>query len=609
MPYVLDDARRQIRELLESAAGSSNFEIKEAPPKVDADLSVPLFALAKERGVNPAQLAGELAAAVPLAGTLFSALSVTGGFLNFQLDATGFVRRLFEDFARTGDGYGGSDEGAGQTIVIDYSSPNIAKPFSVGHLRSTVIGQAIYNLFVFRGYQVVGDNHIGDWGTQFGKLLVAYDRWADPAAVAASPIRELLALYVRYHEEAEADPSLDEAARGWFQRLEEGDPEARRLWQSFRDLSWKDFERVYRLLGVEFDEVLGESFYNDRLEGVVEQAFASGVAEWGEIEARAAATEEAAGDGEDDGEDGGEDGGDAAAAGAEPATEPAMEKVALIRLDDYGIETPLLIQKSDGTSLYATRDLATLAYRQERWHPEQILYVVGGEQQLYFRQLFQAAERLGIDARCVHVWFGLIRLPGGKMSTRKGRVIFLEEVLDEAVTRARAVLEERELTDAEKDEIARVVGIGAVKYADLSQTRTRDVLFDWDKMLNLQGDSAPYLQYAAVRVRSIVRKADAATLAATPDPDLLTEPAERSLVHALAEFPQVVEAACATYFPHLVASYLVRLAREFSTFYSQVQVLQADLPLAATRLALCRKTAQVLVRGLALLGIEAPERM
>ena len=597
MQYALEEARQQIRDLVAAAkgatGGATSIDIKEAPPKVDADLSVPLFALAKERGENPNQLANGLAETLELEGTLFSAVSVTGGFLNFKLDPEAFVRRVFADFDRAGSEYGGSSAGEGRTIVIDYSSPNIAKPFSVGHLRSTVIGQAIYNLFTFRGYRVIGDNHIGDWGTQFGKLMYAFDQWADRAAVEADPIRELLALYVRYHEAAEQDPSLDDAARAWFQRLEAGDPVAVELWRSFKDLSWKDFERVYDLLGVKFDEVLGESFYNDQLDGIVEEVLESGLAEWGEIEARPSKKDDATKE--------------------EAATEgdqPAMDKVALIRLDEHGIETPLLIQKSDGTSLYATRDLATLRHRQKEWKPEQILYVVGGEQQLYFKQLFKAAELLGIESQCVHVWFGLIRLPGGKMSTRKGRVIFLEEVLDEAVTRARAVLDERDLSDAEKDEIARVVGIGAVKYADLSQTRTKDVLFDWDKMLNLQGDSAPYLQYAAVRVRSICRRASAENLSGAPDPNLLQEEAERQLLRSLAEFPLAVQAACKSYHPHLIATYLVPLARDFSTYYSNVPVLKAETPaLVATRLTLCRMTSQVLVKGLALLGIETPERM
>ncbi len=584
MAYALELAHRQIERLLAAATGASGFEISAPPPNVAGDLAVPLFRLAKERGVAPAVLGAELAATLELAGTLLGEVTVNGGFLNFKLADGPFVAAVFEDFLRLGEAYGGGTIGEGKTVVIDFSSPNIAKPFSVGHLRSTVLGDSLGRILRFLGYRVVGDNHIGDWGTQFGKLTYAYANWGDRETVAADPIRELLALYVRFHEEAKTNPAIEAGARDWFRRLEEGDPEVRALWQWFKDLSWQEFERIYELLGVHFDEVLGESFFNDQLADVIRDAFDKGLAEWAEVAV--------AGEGAD---------------GDDTATTP--EKVALIHLAAHGIETPLLIQKSDGTSLYATRDLATIRYRVEHWHPETIVYVVGGEQKLYFQQVFKAAELLGYGANCVHVPFGLIRLPGGKMSTREGRVIFLEEVLDEAVRRAEVILAERELSPEEKREIAKVVGIGAVKYADLSQTRTKDVVFDWDKMLNMQGDSAPYLQYAYVRVRSIGRKAEG--LEGVPvDPALLVEPLELGLVRTLARFPDVVRTAAAHYQPHGIAGYLVTLARDFSSFYKQLPVLKAEPEeLAATRLALCRATGQVLGRGLALLGIDVLERM
>ncbi len=587
MKYALDTAHEQIQNILESATGSSSFEMKTPPPNVEADIAVPMFRLAKEKKENPVALAQRLAGEISLEGTLLCDATVTGGFLNFKLATGPFLDRVFADFSARGESFGGSEQGDGKTIVVDFSSPNIAKPFSVGHLRSTVIGHSIVKIYRFLGYTVVGDNHIGDWGTQFGKLMLAFELWGDRETVAANPIRELLDLYVRYHDEAESDPALDEQARSWFRRLEEGDPKARETWRWFREVSWEEFDRIYRLLGVEFEEVLGESFYNDQLDQVVEQAFQSGLAEWGEIEAR--------GGKEGEGEDSPE----------------AMEKVALIHLRDHGIETPLLIQKSDGTSLYATRDLATIRHRIETWAPEAIIYVVGGEQKLYFQQVFKAAELLGLEANCVHVPFGLIRLPKGKMSTRKGRVIFLEDVLEEAVRRAEAVLEERDLSDEEKTEIARIVGIGAVKYADLSQTRTKDVLFDWEKMLNMQGDSAPYLQYAYVRIQSILRKAAGMPRGqAVSSPRSLGHPQELTLVKTLAGFPGTVRAAATGYTPHVIAGYLISLARDFSSFYNQVPVLKAETPeLAATRLELCRRTAQVLEKGLDLLGIECPERM
>lgn len=592
MTYALDTAQEQIQQLLEKATGSSAFEMKTPPPNVDADIAVPLFRMAKEAKENPAALAGRLAEEIDLDGTMFQGVFVTGGFLNFKLDPKAFAARVLADFDEQGERYGASTEGEGKTVVIDFSSPNIAKPFSVGHLRSTVIGDAIGRILRFLGYTVVGDNHIGDWGTQFGKLMYAFDTWGDREKVAANPIEELLALYVRFHEAAEEDPSLEEAARGWFRRLEEGDPKAKELWDWFREVSWQEFQGTYDLLGVKFEEVLGESFYNDRLEGIVKQAFDLGLAEWGEAPARS---------GQETGDDG--------EASSEASSEP--EKVALIHLEEHGIETPLLIQKSDGTSLYATRDLATIQHRIETWDPELILYVVGGEQKLYFRQVFQAAEMMGFGARCVHVPFGLIRLPKGRMSTRKGRVIFLEDVLKEAISRAEAILEDRDLADDEKQEIARIVGIGAVKYADLGQTRTKDVLFDWDKMLNMQGDSAPYLQYAYVRIRSILRRApEELQNAGLADAALLEEPQEAALIASLARFPETVRAAGAQHFPHLIANYLITLARDFSTFYKHVPVLKADTKeRAASRLHLCRLTAQVLEAGLGLLGIECPERM
>jgi len=579
MSYALDLAQEQISRLLETATGSAAFEMKTPPPNVDADLAVPLFRVAKEIGENPAQLAGRLAEELDLSDTLLKGAFVTGGFLNFKLDDAAFLGRVFEDFEEQGERYGSSQQGVGKTVVIDFSAPNIAKPFSVGHLRSTVIGDAIGRILRFLGYTVIGDNHIGDWGTQFGKLMYAFDLWGDRDKVAANPIEELLALYVRFHDEAEKEPAMEDEARAWFTRLEQGDARAEELWKWFRELSLEEFTRTYQLLGVEFQEVLGESFYNNRLEGVVQEAFDKGIATWGELEAKG----------------GGE----------------GTEKVALIHLDEHGIDTPLLIQKSDGSSLYATRDLATIQHRVETWDPAEILYVVGGEQKLYFRQVFKAAELMGYGTRCEHVPFGLIRLPKGRMSTRKGRVIFLEDVLNEAIRRSEEILEDRDLSADEKKEIARIVGVGAVKYADLSQTRTKDVLFDWEKMLNMQGDSAPYLQYAYVRIRSILRRAeDGASSASLVDPSLLTEAQEISLVKSLARFPEVVRTAGAGSFPHVVAGYLISLAREFSSFYKNVSVLKAETPaLVATRLHLARLTARVLRTGLGLLGIECPERM
>ncbi len=604
MTTTLETAKAQIADLLQPVCGDQ-LEIKHAPPNVDAQLAVPLFRAAKEQRTNPKQLAQDVAdsLAPKLADTLFADVSVAGGFLNFRFDAARYRRSVVDDFRRLGDGYGGSDIGHGKTVVIDYSSPNIAKPFSVGHLRSTVIGQSIKNILTCLGYTVIGDNHIGDWGTQFGKLLRAFELWGDRGEVEKDPIRQLLALYVRFHDEAEQNPVLEEEARTWFRRLEDGDAEAVALWKWVAEVSWQDFQRIYSLLGVEFEEVLGESFYNDRLQPIVDELFERGLAEWS-VPPQKDNAEKGHAQGE-----------------IETKEDPAAaDKVALVHLEEHGIDTPLLIQKSDGTSLYATRDLATIRYRCERWQPVEVLYVVGAEQKLYFQQLFLVAGMLGCDTQCVHVPFGLIRLAEGKMSTRKGRVIFLEDVLAEAVRRAEEVIEDRDLSAEEKRDIARKVGLGAVKFADLSQTRTKDVLFDWDKMLSLQGDTSPYLQYAHARIRSMLRSAAEQgreeqghaeeISAAQIDADLLTTPEETALLEALARFPEAIQQAAVGYLPHLIANYLLALAKDFSAFYREVPVLRAEgEALRLSRLGLCAVTAQVLQRGLGLLGIECPEKM
>lgn len=593
MEYALGKIKDSLRELLKPVIGTT-VEIIIPPPHIKADLAVPLFSIAGQSKKNPKDLAQELASSLDLKGTVFTRVEAQGGFLNFTLNPLKFCPLVLQDYTHLGSDFGRLKIGEGTTIVIDYSAPNIAKPFSVGHLRSTIIGQALYNIFVFLGYKVVGDNHIGDWGTQFGKLMVAYKKWGQKEQIDADPIKELLKLYVKFHEEAKEEPALEDEARQWFKKLETGDKEARDLWQWFTEISWKEFNRIYKLLGVNFDEVLGESFYNDQLQATVEEAFGKGLAEWDAVPAQKAE-----------------------AAGGIPGQADSVKddqetsKVALIRLDKYGMEAPLLIQKSDGTSLYATRDLATAKYRIQRWKPKEIIYVVGGEQQLYFRQWLKVLELLGHKTKCVHVWFGLIRMAEGKMSTRQGRVIFLEEVLDEATRRAEEILQDRPMDEGEKKKTAQIIGIGAVKYADLSQNRTKDILFNWKTMLNLHGDSAPYLQYAYVRIKSLLEKAGVKAI----DPDgvdgsLLTEEAEIALVKKLAQFPESIENAAREYFPHYIANYLFFLAQLFSTFYDQVPVIKTeDEKLKKTRLYLCQMTADVLKTGLGLLGIECPEQM
>ncbi len=583
--YFLTRCREELVGLLATQGTSVNAtEVRDVEGGIDADLAVPLFRIAKERGESPQALAERLAGSLQLKGTRFASATALKGYLNLTFDKTRFAQEVIADFQRDPDRYGSTRTGAGRAIVIDYSSPNIAKPFSVGHLRSTIIGQALHNILSFLGFQVIGDNHLGDWGTQFGKLLSAFARWGSEAELESNPTAHLLSLYVRFHDEAKTNKDLEVEALDWFRRLETGDERARSLWQRFVRMSTDEFGRIYDLLGVKFDSMRGESTYEDRLSGVISRALAKGVAR------REKPTAAMVTGGDEVGPD---------------------ETVVIIPLDDAGIETPLILQKSDGTSLYATREIATAEYRIERWHPEKMLYVVGKEQELYFRQFSAALAKLGINVPCVHVTFGLVRLPEGRMSTRAGRVVFLEDVISEAIRRAEVVVRDRDLTPEEKARISRIVGIGAIKYADLSQSRIKEVVFDWDRMLALDGDSAPYLQYAYTRTRSILRKApDFVSSTFILHPSSFILPEELTLLKSLARFPDSIVAAAESYEPHRIAGRIYRLARDFSAFYDKAPVLKAETPeLRDARLFLVEMTGKVLATGLALLGIEVTEQM
>ena len=592
MQYILEKAKLELIKILSPYIPESDIEIRNPPENIKADFAVPLFSFAKKQKLNPINLTEELLKKVKLEDTIFSQIEAKGGFLNFTFNPVKFSQAVFTNFQELEEKYGSSEEGKAKTIVIDYSSPNIAKPFSVGHLRSTIIGHALCNIFSFMGYTVIGDNHIGDWGTQFGKLMFEFNNSGDKNVIDANPIEELLKLYVKFHEEAKKNPSLEEHGRAWFKKLENGDPEATELWKWFSQISWKEFQRIYDMLDVKFDEVLGESFYNDKLQDIIKEAFDKGLATWGEalpdeVESADDITKQS------------------------EQSESKKEIVALIRLDDYGISTPLLIQKSDGASLYATRDLATAKDRINRRRPVEIIYVVGGEQQLYFKQWFKVMELMGYkETKFSHVWFGLVRLPEGRMATREGRVIFLEDVLNEAINRAKICIQDRNLNDREKEEISKIVGIGAVKYADLSQNRIKDIVFDWDKALNMHGDSGPYLQYAYVRMQSILRKSGQDIDFNLVDSSLLTKELEVNLIKAIAQFPEIIKIAAKFYQPNLIASYLFSLAQSFNSFYKVSPVLRAESEeLKNTRLYLCKMTGIILRNGLGLLGIQCPEKM
>ena len=523
--------------------------------------------LAKEAKTNPRALAARIADSFE-AGDICEEPEIAGpGFLNFRLKPP-WVSRQLRNLA--GDARCGVPATAHPLrIIIDFSSPNIAKPMHVGHIRSTILGDALARIARFAGHQVVTDNHLGDWGTQFGKVLYGWKHLLDRRALEKDPIAEMTRLYREVNTLEQTDPAVHKAAREELVKLQQGDPENRAIWQQLVDLSWAEFAEIYKKLGVSFDERLGESFYDPALAPLVDKLLSTGTAQVSE--------------------------------GA----------VCIFFADIPNLaEKHCLIRKSDGGFLYATTDLATIEYRIERWNPHAIWYVTGAPQQLHFQQVFAAAKRMGVGPKLDHIAFGSILGEDHKlMKTRSGDNIPLRDLIDEAVRQARAMIEEKnpELPAEEKDHIARIVGLGAVKYGELSQHRMSDYIFSWSKMLSLQGNTAPYLQNAYVRVRSIFRKLGA-ELGSVQDV-VLTEPAELDLAKKLLQFGEIVPLVLHDFRPNLLANHLFETANAFHTFYEACPVLKSEGVKQHSRLVLCEATARVLKQGLDLLGVQVPERM
>ncbi len=558
---------------LEGETGLAADEVRTMlgpPPKADlGDFAFPCFKLAKERKSNPVQIAGEIAGKLAEArdpeGSV-TEIRAVGPYVNFFLDRAAVARKTLGEVSEKRFDFGRSEEGVGQMICIDYSSPNIAKPFNIGHIRSTAIGHAIYNIFEFLGYECAGINHLGDWGTQFGKLIVAFKKWGSWEDLAEKPIHKLLDLYVKFHEAAEKDPSLDEEARAWFKKLEDGDPEARDIWQHFRDLSLAEFQRIYADLGIDFDTYTGESFYEPMLEDAVAAVEEKGLAE-------------------------------------------KSQGALIVDLEEYGMP-PCLLRKADGATLYATRDIAALLFRAREYKFAQCLYVVGGEQSLHFQQLFKVIELMGFDwaDRVRHIAFGLIRFKDAKLSTRKGNVIFLEEVLEKSKQLVRDIIREKNPDLEDADEVAHQVGVGAVVFNDLKNRRMKDVSFDWNELLNFDGRTGPYLQYTHARICSIFRKHGEPIPSDIAFERLETD-AERNLVTRIANFPAKIRMAAREYEPSIISEYLLDLAEEFNSYYANNRILIDDEALRDARLCLAEAVRTVLQNGLKLLGLEAPERM
>jgi arginyl-tRNA synthetase len=524
---------------------------------------------AKSLKKNPREVAAQITAHLTV-GDLCETPSVAGaGFINFKILDTALSDAV--NAVREDDRLGVQSVPAPQVIIVDFSSPNVAKPMHVGHIRSTILGDSLSRIARHLGHQVVTDNHIGDWGTQFGKVIYGWKHFLDKEALERAPIAELVRLYREVNALEESDPVLKEMVRGELVKLQQGDAENLEIWKQAVALSWKEFERLYGLLEITFDERLGESFYNDALGPLVDRLLAQGIARDSE----------------------------GAICIFFPEV-PALE------------EKPCLIRKSDGGFLYATTDLATLEYREQRWKPDAVWYVTGAPQQLHFEQVFASARKLGINTDLRHIAFGSILGEDRKMmKTRSGENVELGGLLGEAIERALAVVTEKnpDLSASEQQEVARIIGLGAVKYADLMQHRLTDYLFSWEKMLSFQGNTAPYLQNAYVRIRSIFRKAAAEGISTESAKIIIVDPAERALALQILKFGEVLHAVLEDQRPNLLCLYLYELADSFHRFYEACPILKSEGDTRSSRMGLAGVTAKVLKTGLSLLGIGVPERM
>ncbi|MBD5560762.1 MAG: arginine--tRNA ligase [Clostridia bacterium] len=552
-----------------AAADLPDAEIRdmiETPPDPQmGDLALPCFKLAKTMRRSPRDIAAGLAEKI---GTPDYAdrVAVEGGYLNIYVRPEAYVETVLLPAAEAGTEWGKSDEGQGRTVVIDYSSINIAKPFHIGHLSSTAIGSALYKIYGYLGYNVVGVNHLGDWGTQFGKMIAAYKHWGSDEEIEKGGVDALMQLYVRFHTEAEADDSLNEEGRMWFRRIEEGDEEAVRIFGWFKDLTLREAAGVYEKLDVKFDSYAGESFYESMLPAVIAELREKNLLEESE--------------------------------GAE-----------IVRLDEYDL-SPMIVLKSDGATLYATRDLAAAEYRKRTYDFDRNLYVVAYQQNLHFRQLFAALEKMGYEwARdCEHVAFGMVSLEDQTLSTRHGNVVLLKDVLNRAVEKTIEIIDQKNPGLENKEEIAAQIGIGAVLYSALSQSRIKDITFNWDRVLNFDGETGPYVQYAHTRCVSVLGRAG--EIGAEPDFRVLDNPQAVAVMKLIGQFPEAVKLAAERNEPFYVTRSITELAQAFNRYYYDHKIITPDDPAAtAARLVLTRVVRDVLRRGLALLGIRAPEKM
>lgn len=537
------------------------------PDTTMGDYALPCFRFAKTMRKSPVVIANDLAAAFEC-DDVISSVEAVNGYLNFRVNRDGLVKETLAKIAEDGERYGSSDVGEGKTVCIDYSSVNVAKPFHIGHLSTTVIGGALYRLYKFLGYETVGINHLGDYGTQFGKLIYAYKHWGDAEEVEKGGVSELTRLYVKYHKESENNPSMDDEARRYFKLIEQGDEECNRLFEKFKALTLKEVEKIYDELDIKFDSYAGESFYNDKMQPVIDELEEKGLLK-------------------------------------------TSDGAKIVELSDYGMP-PCLILRSDGASLYATRDLAAACYRKAHYDFDKCLYVVAYQQNLHFKQIFKVLELMGKPwaKDLIHVAYGMVSLldeNGNQvaMSTRNGTVVLLQDVLDKCHEKCLQVIESKNPDLPDKELVARQVGTGAVIFGALSNSKIKDIAFSYDKILNFDGETGPYVQYTAARIKSVLRKGGDPTAYELPT----VNDDEYNLVSLLASFPDVVLSAVDKLEPFYITRYAIEVASAYNKFYFNCRIIGESDDVRNFRLDICRSTLTVLTNALTLLGIKTPDRM
>lgn len=563
------DFKEKIVELIKTQVDSLRKDdirlLIEIPPSYEmGDYAFPVFRLAKEMRKSPNMIAEDLASKFS-GEEYFEKVENAGPYVNFFINKEKLIESVFDEIIEKKDNYGSSNLGEGKTVIVEFSSPNIAKPFHIGHIRTTVIGNSLYKIYKFLGFNTIAINHLGDYGTQFGMLISAYKKWGNKEVIEADPINELLKLYVRFNSEAEENPELRDEARYWFKELEDGNKEAVELWQWIREISLKEFGKVYDMLNIKFDSYAGESFYSDKMDKVVK-----------EMEDKELLKE--------------------------------SEGAFIVDLEPYGMP-PALIKKSDGSTLYTTRDITAAIYRKETYNFHKNLYVVASQQNLHFKAWIKVIELMGYDwaNECIHIPFGMVSLEDGTLSTRKGRVVFLEDVLNTAVNNTLKIIEERNPNLENKEEIAKKVGIGAVIFQELFNQRIKDYVFSWDRTLSFEGETGPYVQYTHARSNSLLEKGGF-NIEDKVDYSLLKNDDEITIIRLLYDFNKIVVDSMEKNEPYFITRHIVEIAKAFNKFYNSTPIIVEDEELKKARLLLVYGTNTVIRVGLGLLGIDAPDR-